>query len=56
MKEKILKFILKILFILKAASDGWIVTYIGGDKYEFSGKSKKLNINNFIKKYNPYLI
>lgn len=29
------KFFYKCLYILKAASDGWIVKYIGGNKYDF---------------------
>lgn len=32
----ILNFIYKFLFILKAASNGYIVTYIGGNQFEFN--------------------
>ena len=55
MKTEILhKFIQKLFFILKAASDGWIVSYIGGDEFEFS---KHINLNqttltyDFVEKY-----
>lgn len=55
MKSDILKFICKFFFILKAASEGWIVNYIGGDKFEFyKNKNKKLvnnTLNEFIKNY-----
>ena len=33
--EHILKFLYKYLFIYKAVSNGWIVRYVGGNKYEF---------------------
>lgn len=33
----ILNFIYKFFCILKAASDGWIVKYIGGNRFEFIG-------------------
>lgn len=38
----ILRFLVKFLCLFKAASEGWIVTYIGGNKYEFS-KLKKIH-------------
>lgn len=34
-KDIVIKFFYKCLYILKAASDGWIVKYIGGNKYDF---------------------
>lgn len=50
----ILKFLTKYFFILKAASNGWRVKYIGGNKYEFY-KSKKNTISctNFLSLYKP---
>ena len=49
----ILDFIYKFFFILKAAADGYIVRYIGGNKYDFiKFKSKtKLNSAKFLHKY-----
>lgn len=32
----LIPFLSKYLFILKAASEGWRVSYIGGNQYEFS--------------------
>jgi hypothetical protein len=34
-KDIVNKFFYKCLYILKAASDGWIVKYIGGNQYTF---------------------
>jgi hypothetical protein len=59
MNSKVLKFIYKLFFILKAASDGWIVKYIGGDSFEFYKYHNRnnilniMNIDDFIKKYLP---
>ncbi len=36
MKNTRIKFIQKIYYILKCASEGWVISYIGGDKYEFT--------------------
>jgi hypothetical protein len=48
----ILDFIYKLFFILKAASDGYIVKYIGGNKYDFiKYHKKKSNSTKFLKKY-----
>lgn len=51
-KSLILNFIYKFFFILRAAADGTIVSYIGGNKFEFKSESNfKLNsINHFISK------
>lgn len=45
----VLKFIYKLLCILKAAADGWIVTYIGGNKFEFT-KMKMIDKQTSLKK------
>ena len=38
--------------ILNAASDGWRVCYIGGNKFEFSNNiNEKVNSDMFISKY-----
>lgn len=52
------KFIYKVLCILKAASDGWIVTYVGGNKFEFSKLAKinrNVSLNNVLKQYTSTL-
>ena len=49
------QFIEKFLFLLKAASDGWIVKYLGGNYYEIykpnNSKKKQLSTDEFIQKY-----
>ena len=40
-KSMILNFIYKFFCILKAASDGWIIKYIGGNQFEFKSNKKK---------------
>jgi hypothetical protein len=50
----ILNFIYKYLCILKAASEGCIIKYIGGNKFEFIS-NKKLNINKLLHKYTQTL-
>jgi hypothetical protein len=52
-KKVILDFIYKFFCILKAASDGWIVTYIGANKFEFSGYKK--NIKKILMEYTKTL-
>jgi hypothetical protein len=51
----ILKFIRKFFFILKAASEGWIVNCVGTNKFEFyKRKNEKLcsdSMSSFIKNY-----
>lgn len=52
-------FLTKYLFVLHAASDGWRVCYIGGNRFEFHNNSCldepnnecHLEANDFIKKY-----
>lgn len=39
-RKIILDFVYKFFYILKAASDGWIIHYIGGNEFEFSGPKK----------------
>lgn len=51
MNKIVLNFLYKFLCILKAASDGWIVSYIGGNKFVFNHNNKKININHIIKVY-----
>lgn len=46
----ILNFIYKFFCILKAASDGWIIRYIGGNQFEFISNTK-MDINLFLDKY-----
>lgn len=50
----IFDFLTKYLFILKAASDGWRIRYIGGNTYEFY-KSKKhtISCSDFLEAYTP---
>jgi hypothetical protein len=50
----ILNFIYKFLCILKAASDGWIIRYIGANRFEFIC-NKKRNIKLFLQKYTQQL-
>lgn len=57
--DYIVRFLYKYMFILKAASDGWRVKYIGGDSFKFINKCKEWNksksgidtIEDFIYKY-----
>jgi len=48
----IVDFLTKYLFILKAASDGWRIKFIGGNNYVFY-KSKKhiISCSDFLSKY-----
>lgn len=46
----LLNFLIKYLFILQAASDGWRVCYIGGNRFEFYN-SLHNKTKNFIHKY-----
>jgi hypothetical protein len=50
----ILNFVYKYLCILKAASDGWIIKYIGGNQFEFI-YYKKMDIKKVLKKYSKQL-
>lgn len=44
----ILSFLAKYFFVLKAASDGWRISYLGGDKFEFcKRKTKGLTHNSY---------
>lgn len=53
-KKIILNFIYKFFCILKAASDGWIVRYIGGNQFEFITR-KKMNVKDFFDAYTSKL-
>lgn len=53
-RKIILNFIYKFFCILKAASDGWIIRYIGGNQFEFISY-KRTNINKFLEKYTKEL-
>lgn len=39
----LINFLTKYLFILNAASDGWSICYIGGNRFEFY---KKIGLDN----------
>jgi hypothetical protein len=56
-RDLILDFLYKFFFILKAAADGTIITYIGGNKFEFKAPPSliKFNSNSFISKYSKNL-
>ena len=54
-KMLILNFIYKFLFILRAASDGNSVKYIGGNKFEFNTNcDTNTNTNNSCKKHTTF--
>jgi hypothetical protein len=50
----ILNFVYKFFCILKAASDGWIIKYIGGNQFEFISY-KKIDIKRVLKQYSKKL-
>jgi len=54
MDKVIINFLYKYLCILKAVSEGWIVSYIGGNKFMFKSK-KRVNINDILRKYTSTL-
>lgn len=45
----LLNFLCKYLFIFRAASDGWTISYIGGNQFEFYNKIS--NIQKMLSKY-----
>jgi hypothetical protein len=52
--DYIIRFLYKYMFILKAASDGWRIKYIGGDSFKFYNKrtvDTVQSIEDFISKY-----
>lgn len=54
-KQITLDFIFKYFCILKAASCGWTITYIGANQYDFHNYKKKdfkKFIHNYTKKLN----
>lgn len=50
----ILTFLYKYFFILKAASDGWCITYIGGNQFKFDNHI--MNDIDFLNKYKSKVI
>lgn len=57
--DYIIRFLYKYMFILKAASDGWRIKYIGGDSFKFYNKrtaNTVQSIEDFIYKYTTRLI
>lgn len=55
----IISFLYKYFFILKAAADGWIISYIGGNKFTFCenvNNRKSLECNEFIDLYKNNLL
>jgi hypothetical protein len=55
-RNVILNFILKYMFIMNAASDGWRISYIGGNRFEFYNNiCNELKIpNGFVNQYLKY--
>lgn len=59
MLEIIVKHVIKYLFALKAAADGWIVRYLGGNIFEFEksilckSNQELPSCEQFIKEYFP---
>ncbi len=56
--DYIIRFLYKYMFILKAASDGWRIKYIGGDSFKFYNKrtyNTVQSIEDFVYKYNNQL-
>ena len=51
----LLNFLLKYLFIMNAASDGWRICYIGGNRFEFYNNIYfKRGNKQFLDKYMKY--
>lgn len=48
----LINFLVKYLFIMSAASDGWRICYIGGNRFEFYNMVE----NDVINKDEPFLI
>lgn len=57
-KEYILSFLSKYFFILKAASEGWRICYIGGNQFEFYKKAclQIPSKTDFLKRYTINII
>lgn len=53
-KRIILNFVYKFFCILKAASDGCIIKYIGGNQFEFISYNK-IDIKKLLKQYSETL-
>lgn len=58
MLDVIVKHIVKYLFALKAAADGWVVRYLGGNTFEFEKnidyQTQELpTCDDFVKEYFP---
>lgn len=52
-QEKVLySFMRKYFFILKAASEGWRVSYNGGNEFKFvTSECKKMELHEFLSRY-----
>ena len=48
----IIKFLEKYFFILKAASDGWRITYNGGNKFCFHKSIEEISAKELLSKEN----
>lgn len=48
----LINFLIKYLFIMSAASDGWRICYIGGNRFEFYNVLE----NDILKDNEPFLI
>jgi hypothetical protein len=62
LQKLIITFLEKYFFILKAASDGWRIVYVGGNQFKFintrtlKNKNTRLYTNCFIDRYTPKLL
>jgi hypothetical protein len=52
----LLNFLIKYLFIMNAASDGWRICYIGGNRFEFYNNIyyEANSAKSFVNKYMKY--
>ncbi len=56
-RDLIMSFLHRYFFILKAASDGWRVIYIGGNQYRFHKPNAQAKSSlDFIRKYKMRLV
>lgn len=55
MKYILINFLIKYLFIMRAASDGWRISYIGGNRFEFYNtfynKNVDIDTQQFLERY-----
>ena len=52
----IIDFLIKYLFIMNAASEGWRVCYIGGNRFEFHDCLSFLSSEEFVSKYSNSIL